>query len=205
MHQMHKLGFILSDLALNGVDMNYDGPLRISAQNSCRGRLDYQSGTDYIFQIHGSSDCGMVKEVTDGKITYRNAISGSKGLTDGVITRTRKTFIQFECSFTTDIQASVSIGEVAREEHNVVLDGKESVLDLSMALYTTSDFSTLAGSDFQLRVPAEAYIGIAAELPDDYNVKLENCWATPTNDPADETAYTMIDSGCVVDQSCKCD
>lgn len=34
---MHKLGFVLSDLALIGVDMNYDGPLRISGQNSCRG------------------------------------------------------------------------------------------------------------------------------------------------------------------------
>ena len=196
---MHKLGFVLSDLALNGVDMNYDGPLRISGQNSCRGRLDYQSGTDYIFQIHGSSDCGMVKEVTDGKITYKNAISGSKGLTDGVITRKRKTFIQFECSFTTDIQTSIGIGEVARAEHNVVLDGKESILDVSMALYTSSDFSTMASSDFQLRVPAEAYIGIEADLPAAYNVKLEKCWATPTNDPSDPTAYTMIDSGCIVE------
>ena len=99
----------------------------------------------------------------------------------------------------TNRRTVVGIGEVAREEHNVVLDVKESVLDLSMALYTSSDFSTLAGSDFQLRVPAEAYIGIEAELPVDYNVRLENCWATPTSYPTDETAYTMIDSGCVVD------
>ena len=196
---MHKLGFTLSDLALNGIDMNYDGPLRISAHNSCRGRLDYQSGTDYIFQIHGSSDCGMEKEVSNGKITYKNAISGSKGINNGVITRMRKTFIQFECSFTTDIQASIGIGEVARENHEVVLDGQESTLDVSMALYTSSDYSTMANSDFQLKVPAEAYIGIEAVLPADYNVKLEKCWATPTNDPADAVAYTMIDSGCVVD------
>ena len=140
----------------------------------------------------------MVKEVTDGKITYKNAISGSKGLTDGVITRKRKTFIQFECSFTTDIQASIGIGEVAREEHNVVLDGKESILNVSMALYTSSDFTTMASSDFQLKVPAEAYIGIEADLPADYNVKLEKCWATPNNDPTVSPAYTMIDSGCIV-------
>ena len=196
---MNKLGFKLSDLALNGLDRNYDGPLRISAHNSCRGRLDYQSGTDYVFQIRGSSDCGMEKEVTDGKITYKNAISGSIGIDNGVITRKRTTFIQFECSFATDIRASVGIGEIARENHEIILAGKESTLDVSMALYSSSDYSTLAGSDFKLKVPAEAYIGIEAVLPSDYNVKLEKCWATPTDDPIDVVAYTMIDGGCVVD------
>ena len=67
----------------------------------------------------------------------------------------RKTFIQFECSFTTDIQASIGIGEVARENHEVVLDGQESTLDVSMTLYTSSDYSTMANSDVQWKVPAE--------------------------------------------------
>ena len=71
---MHKFGFRLEDLAIDGVDRNYEGPLRSSGVNTCLGSLDYSQGSDYVFKLIGGNDCGTVKTYNDSHVTYENAI-----------------------------------------------------------------------------------------------------------------------------------
>ena len=87
---MHKLGFTLSDLALNGLDMNNDRPLGISAHNSCRvdSTINREQITFSRFMVHPTVE--WKKKSPTVKSHIKTPFSkGSKGSNNGVITRKR--------------------------------------------------------------------------------------------------------------------
>lgn len=96
---MHKYGFTLNDLFMSGPDRDYDGPLQTSGTNTCRGRLDYQDGTHYAFAVAGLVDCGTVVTSNATHINVINAIRGTGAENNAMVTRKRRVFIDFECSY----------------------------------------------------------------------------------------------------------
>ena len=195
---MHKFGFRLEDLAINGIDPEYDGPLKSSDVNTCLGKLDYSDGSDYTFIMIGADDCGTVKTFTDTHVTYENAVRGTFGIETNTITRTINMMAKFSCTFETSIEISALIGNVGTKHVELNLDEVAGEFDVNMALFTDESFTNQVDGDFVVNVPDSIHIGVNVDvLNDRFNLELTNCFITPTNDVNDETKYEIISDKCV--------
>ena len=196
---MHKFGFSLSDLFMNGVDRDYDGPLRTSGQNTCRGRLDYEDGTDYVFAVTGLEDCGTVVTTNATHINVANAIQGSSGVNNEMITRKRNVFIDFGCAYLKNLQvSSVSIGHVVSKPVKINLETEQMTMNMEMALYQSDSFASQITIDKNYAVPEPVFVQVdGGDLPNGMVLKLHRCWATPSSNANDEIFYDMLDAGCV--------
>ena len=75
---MNKSGFTLAGLIVNGPNPNALSP-HPSSGNTCRGKLDYANGPEYVFSIERNlSDCATHVETNSTHVTYRNAIQGQQ-------------------------------------------------------------------------------------------------------------------------------
>lgn len=86
---LNQFGFKLKDLFINGPEENGDfSALSSSADNNCRGHLEYQYGPEYVFRIDRTfSDCATSVTNNGTHAIYDNAIQGSTGINNGVINR----------------------------------------------------------------------------------------------------------------------
>ena len=86
---LNRFGFRLADLYIHGPDKTEDfEELAVSADNNCRGALEYNNGPEYVFRIdRAMSDCNTRVTNNGTHATYDNAIQGSGGVNTGVISR----------------------------------------------------------------------------------------------------------------------
>lgn len=86
---LNRFGFRLADLYIHGPDKTEDfAELAVSADNNCRGALEYNNGPEYVFRIdRAMSDCNTRVTNNGTHATYDNAIQGSGGVNTGVISR----------------------------------------------------------------------------------------------------------------------
>ena len=86
---LNRFGFKLADLYINGPDATEDfSSLAVSTDNNCRGALEYNNGPEYVFRIDRTfSDCATSVTNNGTHATYNNAIQGSAGIDNGVISR----------------------------------------------------------------------------------------------------------------------
>ena len=73
---INRFGFKLKDLFLNGpiTSSNFEN-LDSSDKNSCRGRIAYENGPEYIFRIDRQfSDCNTMVKNDGTHVTYENAL-----------------------------------------------------------------------------------------------------------------------------------
>ena len=108
---MHRLGFKLEDLAINGlnpsgceflllsISKREFSPLQPSGLNTCVGKLDYETGTDYKFTLYGEDACGMQKTTNGTHDVLTNSLSGSifKGQNGSL--ETVEVHSEFSCIF----------------------------------------------------------------------------------------------------------
>ena len=67
--------------------------------NTCRGKLSYEFGTRYVFEIKGFSDCGTEIVSSDTQTVYRSRITGKKETVYSLATsEDENVAIEFECS-----------------------------------------------------------------------------------------------------------
>ena len=195
---MHRFGFTLADLAIDGIDKSYAGPLRSSDDNTCLGSLDYSVGTDYQFVLVGGSDCGTVKTSNDTHVSYENAISGSAGSDRGVALRTIDMFTHFQCSFTTLVQISLAIGNVGVQHVKMELNSVLGEFDVKMALFSDESFTTQVAGQHVVNVPDSVYVGINVEdLNARYKLTMVNCFMTPDKEFNNVVKYNVITDRCV--------
>ena len=86
---LNRFGFTLKDLYIHGPNLTDDfSDLGMSADNNCRGRIDYENGAEYVFKVDRTfSDCNSLVSHNDSHVTYDNAIQGSTGMMFGNISR----------------------------------------------------------------------------------------------------------------------
>lgn len=100
---LNQFGFNLKDIYIHGPQQTSDfTTLASSADNNCRGSLEYHHGPEYVFGIDRSfSDCATQITNNGTHATYENAIQGSIGVINGLITRqVRQTmFLKFDKNF----------------------------------------------------------------------------------------------------------
>ena len=86
---MNEFGFRLADLYLHGKDATENfTELETSVDNTCRGVIQYDMGPEYVFKIDRTfSDCKTAVVYNETHASYENAIQGSYGQNNGVISR----------------------------------------------------------------------------------------------------------------------
>ncbi|CAG5091436.1 Oidioi.mRNA.OKI2018_I69.PAR.g13047.t1.cds [Oikopleura dioica] len=94
---MHRLGFKLEDLSINGI--NPTDPLQPSGLNTCVGKLDYETETDYKFALYGDEACRMQKTSNATHDVYTNAIFGSMFQGENGSIQTVEVYSEFSCTF----------------------------------------------------------------------------------------------------------
>ena len=94
---LNRFGYKLSDLTIVG--SGNGTVIESSVQNTCRGKLHYEHGTMYVFEIIGHSDCGTQTIQNSTHVTYKSRIQGTKEAhnTDFEIIQ-ENVNINFECS-----------------------------------------------------------------------------------------------------------
>ena len=194
---MNKFGFKLKDLFLNGIDRDYDGDIRISGENTCRGRLDYETGTDYVFEVVGLVDCGTKVTSNDTHVNVENAIQGEVGEDTLTITRKKRVFIDFGCAYAKEVQvSSVSVGHVQSKTIAIDLETESVNLEVNMRLYDSDSFSAPIAEDKNFAVPEPVHVQVdASELPNGFVLSLDRCWATPDSNMDNEVFYTLVQNG----------
>ena len=193
---MNKLGFKLENLFLNGADKHYSGPIRDSDKNSCLGRLDYETGTNYVFAVSGLTDCGTRSTTNSTHIVIENAIQGEAGRTNGVITRKLRTWVDFSCAYAKEVQVSTAVGHVQTKQISIDLGNQMVELNMNMALYETNDFTAIITESKNYAVPEPVYVQAeATNLPGGFVMSLDTCWATPDSNIDNEISYTMVENG----------
>ena len=86
---LNRFGFMLKHLYINGPEETEDfTTLGTSVDNNCRGELVYSNGPEYVFRIDRTfSDCATSVTNNGTHATYNNAIQGTAGNNNGVISR----------------------------------------------------------------------------------------------------------------------
>jgi hypothetical protein len=197
---INAYGFTLKDLYINGPTKSEDfTSLDSSTHNSCRGKLAFDNGPEYVFKIDRTlTDCATDKGSEEGFAVYKNAVQGFAGVDNGVISRRKQVFIEFGCKFEVDLTVSANIGTVNSKSYEVQLEAGTGNFDVTMAVYEDSSFTKVAGSDFSVAVPDHINIGIVGTNFADtgYQIVAQNCWMTPDNDPNNAIKYDILLNGC---------
>jgi len=183
---------------MNGLDREFDGPLQTSGANTCRGRLDYQDGTDYVFAVAGLVDCGTEVTSNATHINVANAIRGSAGENNAMITRKRNVYIDFGCSYLKEMQVStVSVGHVQSKSVTINLETEQMEMNMEIALFQTDSFAAQINNEKEYAVPEPVYVQVdGGELPAGMVLNMHRCWATPNTDPNNEIFYDLLENGC---------
>ena len=198
---MHRFGFRLEDLAIDGPDPNYEGPLRSSTINTCLGSVDYSTGNDYVFELRGGTDCGTQKTFNDTHVTYTNGIRGSHGHNQAVILRRVNMLAKFACSFETTVQISTSVGQVSSKSLEIDLEETKGIFDLKMALFTDASFTDQVVGQLVVNVPDNIYIGVSVSgLNERFKVVINDCFITPDSAVDNDIKYEIIKDQCVPEE-----
>jgi len=94
---LNKFGYQLEDLAIVGYSENSE--LASSAENTCRGKLNYEFESSYIFEVKGHTDCNTDIIDNGSSLTYKSRIYGYKETAyDQLTIEDELVVIDFECT-----------------------------------------------------------------------------------------------------------
>ena len=94
---MNRFGYKLADLSIIGYSEEEE--LQSSVANTCRGKVHYQYGATYVFEVVGFSDCGTISSVNATHTTYKSRIQGVKEMVSNEQESIDETVvIDFQCA-----------------------------------------------------------------------------------------------------------
>lgn len=195
---LNQFGFMLKHLYINGPDETEDfSALGTSVDNNCRGALEYSNGPEYVFRIDRKfSDCATRVTNNGTHATYDNAIQGTAGVNNGIISRKRNLFASFGCTFPIDLTVSIGLGQVGSQSMELTLDTVGGEFDVAIAVYEDSSFTVVAGSDFAVTVPDHVHLGLMLTDGDNFMLQAKRCWVTPDASANNTVQYDIIQDGC---------
>jgi len=88
--------------------------------------------------------------------------------------------INFSCAFEVHLEVSLGSGFRSSLIHlETSLEGESSLLPVSMGLFSDDSFTQQITGSPTYSVPDIIHIGIFADSQTQFNLVLQNCWATP--------------------------
>merc|ERR1712048_15489 len=155
------------------------------------------------FSIPASETCGteISKDENGDKMTYKNVINGVAGSKHGSVSRQRALTVEFSCSLNLDKVISMTQGiSPMISTIEVKTENKESTFEVKMVLYEDgTEDAAPAPEDFTVNVPDKLFIGLALSV-DTMVLEATKCWATPSDDPEDDTSYEFMGDACGGDE-----
>ncbi|XP_042181149.1 pancreatic secretory granule membrane major glycoprotein GP2-like [Oncorhynchus tshawytscha] len=159
----------------------------------CRG---VEVGDDYVFSIKTNlSDCGTIMASDDTHIMFINTIRNNDL---DVVTRNYIN-ITFVCRYPINYMVQQPNGEnmIRVDVKTITLNTEDGNFSVSMLLYKDEDFEDKWTTVPSLTLDDNIYVKVLM-IPAHLLLRVERCWATPTNDPYSNIQYTFIKDSCPV-------
>ncbi|KAM9569233.1 pancreatic secretory granule membrane major glycoprotein GP2-like [Salvelinus alpinus] len=183
---------IPSAFFLNKVPPVYVWDLHLN-DPECRG---VEIGDDYVFSIKTNlSDCGTILASDDTHIMFINTIRNNDL---DVVTRNYIN-ITFVCRYPINYMVQQPNGEnmIRVDVKTITLNTEDGNFSVSMLLYKDEDFEDKWTTVPSLTLDDNIYVKVLM-IPAHLLLRVERCWATPTNDPYSNIQYTFIKDSCPV-------
>ncbi|XP_042598970.1 pancreatic secretory granule membrane major glycoprotein GP2 isoform X2 [Cyprinus carpio] len=159
----------------------------------CRG---VEVGNDYVFTIKTNlTDCGTIM-VSDGThIMFTNTIRNNE--TD-IITRSYIN-ITFGCRYPVNYMVQQQNGGnlIRVDVRTITLNTEDGNFSVSMLLYKDEEFQDKWTTVPSLTLEDNIYVKVYM-IPANLFLRVERCWATPTNEPYSNIQYIFIRDSCPV-------
>ncbi|XP_051512461.1 uncharacterized protein LOC127416906 [Myxocyprinus asiaticus] len=186
--------------------------IEIEQVNSVRLHKDYlrlnnpsctldSNGTHVLANISLNA-CGTMIEEDDLYIIFKNAII-SMDDPNSIITRKHEVEIEFSCRY--EKSNNVSLQFTAQRHMTTITEKGFGTLTYRFGLYETADYTLKMDPN---TYPVEYELGqmIYMEIESQSSINntelfVDSCIATPFNDPNYQTPYSIIQNGCIVDDT----
>ncbi|KAJ8399430.1 hypothetical protein AAFF_G00411420 [Aldrovandia affinis] len=159
----------------------------------CRG---VEIDEDYVFSIKTNlSDCGTITASDDSHIMFINTIRNNDS---DVITRSYVN-ITFVCRYPINYMVQQPNGEnmIQVDIRTITLNTEDGNFSVAMVLYKDEDFEDKWTTTPFLMLEDNIYVKVFM-IPAHLVLRLDRCWATPTNDPYSSVQYKFISDSCPV-------
>ncbi|XP_053565253.1 pancreatic secretory granule membrane major glycoprotein GP2-like [Bombina bombina] len=157
----------------------------------CRGRETEHS---YIFSIQTNfTDCGTLMASDDSHIVFINTIHSNSS---DVVTRSYIN-ITFSCRYPINYMVQQPHGEnrISVDIRTITLTTEDGNFSVSMMLYKDKGFQDMWTTVPFLKLEDNIFVRVHM-IPGHLIIRLEKCWATPTDDPSHPVQYTFIQDSC---------
>ncbi|KAM8946275.1 pancreatic secretory granule membrane major glycoprotein GP2-like [Pelodytes ibericus] len=157
----------------------------------CRGR---ELEDSYVFSIQTNfTDCGTLMASDDSHIVFTNTIHSNSS---DVVTRSYIN-ITFACRYPINYLVQQPNGEsrVSVDIRTITLSTEDGNFSVSMILYKDNAFQDMWTTVPSLKLEDNIFVRVHM-IPGHLIIRLEKCWATPTNDPSHPVQYTFIQDSC---------
>ncbi|KAM4043670.1 pancreatic secretory granule membrane major glycoprotein GP2-like [Anomaloglossus baeobatrachus] len=157
----------------------------------CRGR---EADDSYIFSIQTNfTDCGTIMVSDDSHIVFFNTIHSNSS---DVVTRSYIN-ITFACRYPINYMVQQPNGEsrISVDIRTITLSTEDGNFSVSMILYKDEEFQDMWTTIPSLKLDDNIFVRVFM-IPGHLIIRLEKCWATPTNDPSHPVQYTFIQDSC---------
>ncbi|XP_024862541.2 zona pellucida sperm-binding protein 4 isoform X2 [Kryptolebias marmoratus] len=147
------------------------------------------------------TECGTQFMIADGNITYWINISGKPHSPGGVIFRQTPFQLTVRCSFALNQITRLGITVQQNESDYLSVLKNKGTLRTEMRFAKDSSYSSFYSSSsrpagLELGQPVFVEVFVVKHQNKDLTLLLEDCWATPTEDPHDPQRWNLIVKGC---------
>ncbi|XP_072451794.1 zona pellucida glycoprotein d [Chiloscyllium punctatum] len=172
-------------------------------EGACKAAKEVKNGEEYYaitIHHHNYSDCGTVVMSNATHVMYMNGVQ-TRHIT-GVITRLPSESIDFTCVYTRERTVRLEF-PIQPKTTIAVLHVQEGMVTVSMALYKSSKYENAYVELPVLPWMERLYISVKIEPGENnfFDLTINDCWATPTQNPDDLPQYYLIKKGCPVDDT----
>ncbi|KAL7869989.1 hypothetical protein AOLI_G00139770 [Acnodon oligacanthus] len=163
---------------------------------SCRGLA--QNGR-VTFRLDNST-CGSILEVNSTHFVYKNSIQSFSTVGPrSVVSRNSWLNLTFSCVY--PLIQSISAPMTFQAINSVVsknLPGTEGTYQIRMVPYSDASFTRPLSGTVTLQVNDQVFIAVEVDGVDSqvFSTVLDNCWATPYNDPNSYMRWDLITEEC---------
>ncbi|XP_032877740.1 pancreatic secretory granule membrane major glycoprotein GP2-like [Amblyraja radiata] len=148
----------------------------------------------YVFSVKTNlSDCGTLTDSDDVHIVFSNTIQNNNS---GIITRTYIN-LTFACRYPLNyiVQQINADNKISADTRTITLNTEDGNFSIAMMLFKDENYTDKWTSVPFLSLEDNIYVKVTM-IPTHLSVRLEKCWATPTNEPHHNTQYVFIKNSC---------
>ncbi|XP_043942580.1 uromodulin-like [Protopterus annectens] len=154
----------------------------------------------FSFSSTPSSNCTSTISINDTYVTYSVYVI-FRYIPDSLVILHNDIVVNYTCSYPLNMNSSLDVGlNPFISSYNITVVGS-GTYTTTLQLFKNSDFTgPYTSSDLPLYLTVETPLYIGANVlgadPQKFSVRIESCYATPSNNSDDPVKYNIISNGC---------